>query len=311
MAEQTEEKKGNSKAIIIGIIATLLGISGLEGYFILNKTNTIKAKNDTLTVVRNENTDLIQKIDSVQKSLQEQISRGDLLQTEKDSLIKLNEQLEADKKSLKKQVAAIPAIRAKYEARLAEAETMMNDMKQKVENTDSTMKAMYNDLMALKNEKAHLLDSITKVTAEKDELSKTVKIAQVLKADNFHITVLKKNGKEKDDEKMVYKAKAIDKVKVNFNVLENKVAVVETKTFYLKVMGPDGAVIFNESTGGGSVEEDGENTNYTSKQDMLYDGKKQVITFLYHNQSGWKKGVQKIEVVCEGKKIGSGSFEVK
>ena len=163
----------------------------------------------------------------------------------------------------------------------------------------------------LKNEKAKLLDSLNRIISEKEELKKTVKVAQVLKADNFHVSVLKKSGKEKDDDAMAYKAKNIDKVKVTFQVMENKVAVAETKSFYLKVIGPDGAVIYNESTGGGELDEDGSKTNYTSKQDLLYDGKKQNVTFLYHNQGTWQKGLHRVEVVCENKNIGSGTFVVK
>jgi hypothetical protein len=309
--ESTEPKKNNSKGILIGIIVALLGVSGTEGFLLMKEKGTVKSQKDTIATANKENEELIKKIEATQDSLKAQLERGDLLQSDKDSLTQLVEKLEVDKKALRAQAAALPAMRAKYEARLAEAKTMIEELQSKVDNSDSTSKAAFAELQALKADKQKLLDSISKISAVKDELTKTVKLAQILKADNFKVTVLKKSGKEKEDQGMEYKAKNIDKIKVSFNILENKVAMVETKTFYLKVMGPDGAVIYNESTGGGSVEEDGEQVNYTSKQEMLYDGKKQTMTFLYHNQNEWKKGSQKVDVVCEGKKIGTGSFIVK
>lgn len=311
MTEIKEPKKSNSKGILIGIVTALLGVSATEGFLLYKEKKTVAVQQDTIETVTNRNEDLITRIDSVQRSLTAQIQRGDLLQSEKDSLFKLNEQLEADKKALRGQLAYVPAMRAKYEARLKEAESKMSELESKSDGKDSLITAQERQLTEYKQKIQYLVDSVSKISAQKDELDKTVKIAQVLKADNFHVSVLKKSGKEKDDDGMTYKAKNIDKIKVSFNIMENKVAMVETKEFFLRVLGPDGAVIYNESTGGGSVEMDGETTYYTSKQEMLYDGKKQTMTFLYHNQGEWKKGNQKVEVVCEGKKIGDGGFVVK
>lgn len=312
MTEIKEPKKSNSKGIIISIIAVLFGVTAaVEGFLLFKEKKTVAVQQDTIVSVTNKNEDLINRIDSVQKDLDAQLRRGDLLQSEKDSLVKLNEQLEADKKSLRNQLAYVPAMRAKYEARLKEAENKMSELQTKNDDSDSTINALFQESQGLKQKIQYLTDSISKIAAQKDELDKTVKVAQVLKADNFKVTVLKRNGKEKEDDAMTYKAKNIDKIKVTFNVLENKVAVVETKEFFLRVLGPDGAVIYNESTGGGSVDMDGESTNYTAKQEMLYDGKKQTMTFLYHNQGDWKKGKQTVEVVCENKKIGDGTFIVK
>lgn len=311
MTEIKEPKKSNLKGILIGVIALLFGVIAVESFLLFKEKKTVAVQQDTIVSVTNKNEDLINRIDSVQKDLKAQMERGDLLQSEKDSLMKLNEQLEADKKSLKSQLAYVPAMRAKYEARLKEAESKMSELQSKNDDSDSTINALFQESQGLKQKIQYLTDSISKIAAQKDELDKTVKVAQVLKADNFKVTVLKRNGKEKEDDEMTYKAKNIDKIKVTFNVLENKVAIVETKEFYLRVLGPDGAVIYNESTGGGSVDIDGEATNYTAKQEMLYDGKKQTMTFLYHNQGDWKKGKQTVEVVCENKKIGDGTFIVK
>ncbi|MFN8436614.1 MAG: hypothetical protein U0V72_03155 [Cytophagales bacterium] len=306
-----ENKKGSGRAVLIGILVALLGVSGIEGFMIFNKNKTVTAQKDTISTISKENLALISKIDSVQKSLQEQIEQGNLQQSQIDSLNKMNAELEESKKALRSQLAGVPAMKSRYEAKLAEAKLLIEELQGKVDNSDSLKNAMYADIMSLKNEKAKLLDSLNRIISEKEELKKTVKVAQVLKADNFHVSVLKKSGKEKDDDAMAYKAKNIDKVKVTFQVMENKVAVAETKSFYLKVIGPDGAVIYNESTGGGELDEDGSKTNYTSKQDLLYDGKKQNVTFLYHNQGTWQKGLHRVEVVCENKNIGSGTFVVK
>ncbi|HTF81744.1 MAG TPA: hypothetical protein VL947_08465 [Cytophagales bacterium] len=311
MTEIRETQKSNSRGILIGIVVALLAVCGVEGFLLFKEKNTVSVQKDTIVAVNNRNDDLINRIDSVQKDLNVQLQRGDLLQSQKDSLVKLNDQLEADKKALKNQLAYVPAMRAKYEARLRDAEGKMSELQKKSDTSDSTISALFAESQGLKQKVQYLSDSISKIAAQKDELDKTVKIAQVLKADNFKVTVLKKSGKEKEDDEMTYRAKNIDKIKVSFNILENKVAVVETKEFFLRVLGPDGAVIYNESTGGGSIEVDGEVTYYTSKQEMLYDGKKQTMTFLYHNQGEWKKGKQRVEVLCEGKRIGEGTFTVK
>ncbi len=70
-------------------------------------------------------------------------------------------------------------------------------------------------------------------------------------------------------------------MKVTFNLSRNDVSPKETKAVYLRILEPDGAALYNLSTGGGTFTVDGQEAFYTQKQDVVYDNYEQQLQFLY------------------------------
>ncbi len=315
MAEATNSEKeksgGNLKIVLIIIIAFLLITNGFTAFNYITKEKENKEQVIVIKEKEEANQGLIAKLDSIGKEYQTLLEANQKLGLDVTDLNSKIEALNKDKEALRRQANAVGAIKAKYESKIKSYENDLSDLRTKLENAEKEREALFAENTEIKQQKEQLKDSINLISAKKEELAQKVAVASILKADNFKVTVLTKKGKEKNDSEMSYKAKNIDKIKVNFAVFENKVAKVETKTFYLRVVGPDGAALYDESTGGGSITVEGNQVYYTAKQDILYDGKKQPVTFLYHKGNEWKKGGHKVEVLCEENKIGEGSFTVR
>lgn len=308
---EKEKSGGNLRIVLIIIIAFLLITNGFTAFNYLNKEKQATALKDTVQITVKANERLISKLDSIEGEYRVLLEANQKLGLDISDLNAKIEALNKDKESLRRQANAAGAIKAKYESKIRSYENDLSDLRTKLENAEKEREALFAENTEIKQEKEKLKDSINVIVAKKEELAQKVAVASILKADNFKVTVLTKKGKEKNDSEMSYKAKNIDKVKVNFAVFENKVAKVETKTFYLRVVGPDGAALYDENTGGGSITVEGNQMYYTAKQEILYDGKKQPITFVYHKGNEWKKGGHKVEVLCEENKIGEGGFTVR
>jgi regulator of replication initiation timing len=304
------EKKSNYKGLLIGFIALLLALNGGQLYLYLDKKKDAEAKETVIIEKEETNKKLIASYDSLEQIYKNLIIERDKLNLDNTELKKELEKIIAERDKFKVQAIAasqIPALRSK----IKEYESKISALMQELDEAKKERELLYSQNLTLKKEKQALTDSINNIMNVKEKLEEKIAIASILKADNFKVTVLTKKGKEKEDDEMSYKAKNIDRIKITFNVFENKLAKVETKTFYLRVLGPDGAVLYDENSGGGSVEVEGKDVYFTAKQDLLYDGKKQTVTFLYRKNSEWKKGKHTVEVICEGQKIGSGTFTVR
>ena len=90
------------------------------------------------------------------------------------------------------------------------------------------------------------------------ELSEKVSVASRLQADNIHVAIITSKNKEKDDDKEEFKAKRVEKLKITANFARNDVSPKETKAVYLRILEPDGAALYNLSTGGGTFTVDGQ-----------------------------------------------------
>ena len=152
-------------------------------------------------------------------------------------------------------------------------------------------------------------DSIVKINNEKAKLAEKVAIGSVLRVDAFKIEGLNTKGKVDADGE--FKAKKVDKLKISFTLGDNKLADKGGRDMFVRVIEPDGAALFDLANAGGSFQFQEKEMFYTYKQNILFDNSKQTLTFEYKKGSIYKVGVHKVEVYCEGNKIGEGSFKIK
>ncbi|GJM30981.1 MAG: hypothetical protein DHS20C17_36160 [Cyclobacteriaceae bacterium] len=129
-----------------------------------------------------------------------------------------------------------------------------------------------------------------------------------MKAENIKISAVNKRGREKEDE---FKNRQIESLKVGFNLAENSVAPIEGKDIRIRIIEPEGNVLFDVARGSGTFMIRGREEFYTSTQDILFDNTRQQITFLYEKGSDFILGDHTVEIYADEDLIGSKSFTVK
>ncbi|RZK16114.1 MAG: hypothetical protein EOO56_20820, partial [Hymenobacter sp.] len=170
---------------------------------------------------------------------------------------------------------------------------------------------LYTETTTLKQRQNKLTDTISTIAKTNRELSDKVSVASRLMADNIRVSVLNKKDKEKTDDKEEFKAKRVDRVKVTFNLARNDVSPKETKQIYLRILEPDGAALYNLSTGGGTFSVDGQEAFYTQKQDVVFDNSKQPLQFIYAKGGDYKIGAHTVELYEGGALMGKTTFTLK
>jgi hypothetical protein len=116
------------------------------------------------------------------------------------------------------------------------------------------------------------------------------------------------SGKEREGE---FKNRHIDQIKIVFTVSENGVAPIEGKELLIRVVAPDGNVLFDVARGSGSFTFEGREMFFTQKQEILYDKKNQEVTLFYKKGSEYATGNHRVEVYTDAYLMGSGIFEVQ
>jgi hypothetical protein len=138
-----------------------------------------------------------------------------------------------------------------------------------------------------------------------------VSVASRLQAENVKVSIITSRNKEKDDDEDEFKAKRVEKLKVSLNLARNDVSPKETKSVYMRIVEPDGAALYNLSTGGGTFTVDGQEAFYTQKQEVVYDNSRQELQFIYAKGAEYKKGVHTVELYESGQLMGKTSFTLK
>ncbi|MFN7330993.1 MAG: chromosome segregation protein SMC, partial [Bacteroidota bacterium] len=127
-------------------------------------------------------------------------------------------------------------------------------------------------------------------------------------AENIVVKALNEKGKERDSP---FKNRWFKKLKVEFNLAENKVAPIEGKKILIRITDTNNQVIFDQGRGSGTFMLNNKEEFYTAAQEILFDNTRQKLTFFYEKGSEYAEGNYLVEVFTEGYKMGEVRFEVK
>ena len=312
--EQPEPRTNNNRTLLfVTAILVLLGINGV--LFYLNQQ-----KGQQTEVLTTE-------VKAKDSKLQEQIKQYEALKADYERQSKELQGLGLSNDSLTARIAGINADLLKLRSFKAGSFSIaqQNLFKQRAKNLESQLRkkdddiaalkkdneTLYTETATLKQKQNKLTDTISTIAKTNQELTEKVGVASRLQADNIKVSVINSRNKEKDDDKDEFKAKKVDKVKITFNLGRNDVSPKETKQIYLRLLEPDGAALYNLSTGGGTFTIDGQEAFYTQKQDVVFDNTRQKIEFLYAKGAEYKKGQHTVEVYESGQLMGKTTFTLK
>jgi cell division protein ZapB len=218
------------------------------------------------------------------------------------------EELEAEKDRLQESSdvgwARLYKIRDKVEG----YETLLREKEAEIQRLTAVNEELLSENTDLKVTQNMLSDSIQELAETSEKLGEKVALASTLKAENIKISAVNKRGREKEGE---FKNRQIESLKVGFNLAENSVAPIEGKDIRIRIIEPEGNVLFDVSRGSGTFMIDGREEFYTAVQAILFDNTKQQITFLYEKGSDYITGDHVVEIYADEDFIGSKAFTVK
>jgi myosin heavy subunit len=296
------QKKSNKSAIFIVVLLIIIAIQSVKIYLDYNEKVEVKEQlvsretelAGTMQQLRDVKTELDQKILDIQKL------GGDV----KD-LQKAKAEVEKElRRSTQRSTKAMNELKAKLEG----YEELLKVKDQEIEKLKTVNKELFSENKNLKTKQNKLSDSINVLSKNKEELSSKVALASQLKAENISVKGVSSKGKERDSP---FKNRQLQKVKVEFNLADNKVAPIEGKKILIRVVDENGQVIFDVAKGSGTFLVGGKEEFYTAAQEILFDNTKQKLVFTYEKGSEYAEGNYQIEIFADNYKIGSVPFSVK
>ena len=302
---EIEKKKNNKLGLIIAFLAILVIIQGVKWYLDHQKKAELK------TELANRDVELEEtynKLESVSNELQLKIEEISKLGGDVEELRLAKEELEAERDKLQESSdvgwARLYQIRDKVEG----YETLLREKEAEIQRLKAVNEELLSENTDLKVTQNMLNDSIQELAETSEKLGEKVALAATLKAENIKISAVNKRGREKEGE---FRNRQIESLKVGFNLAENSVAPIEGKDIRIRIIEPEGNVVFDVARGSGTFMINGREEFYTAAQEILFDNTMQQITFLYDKGGEYIVGDHLVEIYAGEDLIGSKSFTVK
>lgn len=297
------KKSGKNKTIIIIALLSIIVIIQSVKIYLDSQDNAVLTEQKanveedlagTMTRLKEIQTELDQKIAEIKKL------GGDITDLQK-AKGEVDAQL---KRNVGRSAKAIKELKDRVEG----YEELLKLKDEEIEQLKSVNKELFSENKQLKTQKNVLNDSINRLATTKDALASKVAIASQLKAENLSVLAVNGKGKERESP---FKNKQIEKLKVEFNLAENKVAPIEGKKIMIRIVDENNQVLFDVAKGSGTFMLNNKEEFYTAIQEILFDNTRQKLTFLYEKGSDYSSGNYSIEIYTEGYQIGTARFVVK
>ena len=314
--EQKQSSDARNKSRILLIAALFLVLLGINGVLYLMNREKNK-ENEELTTQVKEKDDLLKtqitEYEKLKADFERQSQEVQAMGLSNDSLEAKIASINADLLKLRSFKASSFSIadQRRFKQRAQNLEAQLRKKDNEIAQLKADNEALYTEATTLKERQNRLTDTITTIARSNQELSEKVAVASRLQAENIRVGIVTSRNKERDDDNNEFRAKRVEKVKITFNLGRNDVSPKETKQIILRLIEPDGAALYNLSTGGGTFMVDGSETFYTAKQDIVYDNTRQRVQFLYAKGGPYKTGLHTVEIYEGGVMIGKTTFTLK
>ena len=301
--QPAEPKKSNSKAgFIIAFLSIIVLVQGVKIYLDFKDKAEITEQKAT---VEEDLAGTMQRLKEIQTELDQKITEIQKLGGNIADLQKAKGEVDAQlKRNVTKSSKAIKELKDRVQG----YEELLKIKDEEIEKLKSVNKELYTENKQLKTQKNVLNDSINRLATKKDELASKVAIASQLKVENVSVLAVNSKGKERESP---FKNRQLAKLKVEFNLAENKVAPIEGKKIIIRVIDENGQVIFDVAKGSGTFMLNNKEEFYTAQQEILFDNTRQKLTFFYTKGSDYASGNYSVEIYADGYRMGTVQFVVK
>ncbi len=313
MSPNTTEQRGNRKLLIGGLLVILISINGILLYMNYQKKEKTEEQAEVIRVKNSELENQIKVYEALKADFERQSQELQAMGLENDSLEAKIATIAGDIDELRsfRSKSFSLADQRRFRDRANAFEKQLKQKDQEIAKLKEDNEVLFTENTTLKTTQNKLSDSLSTMKTTNRDLSEKVRVASRLEAQNIVVNVINGRGKEKEDSDNEFRAKRVDKIRVAFKLAKNDVAQKEPKTVYMRLIEPDGAALYNLSTGSGTFQIDGEDMYYTSKRDFVFDNTQQQLSMVYDKNAEYKKGQHTIELYSEGYMIGRTSFILK
>jgi seryl-tRNA synthetase len=302
----------NNKNSIIILLSVLL--IGSWGYFFY-------AKNQSNAVIEEksmENAALDSSKNAIQKEFDDALLRLQDMTASNASLDSIVKRRDNEMSILKGKFKSLVSKQNATAADLAEAKNLVSELNGKIaeyvmeiERLQTENKQLNVDKQNLTTENKSLSTNLASTEAAKKEAENKVDVGSTLHASGFSIIPI--NEKNSGKERSTASAKKADKLRISFNLDENRIATSGPKQLFIIAKDPSGKTIKEAALASGSINtrQDGQ-VEFTTKIDVEYkQGESKGVSFDLRQSDKYVKGNYAVVVYQNGFKIGEGIAVLK
>lgn len=307
--ENTNQKSDNGKAKFniwpVVSVFLILAVVGLVIWLSLTRSNL----NQLLEEKELQRVELRQELDSLLNEHEKvKVAYGDL----SDSLVVKDSVIQANAVEIKKLLNTQWEY-YKVKKKLSQLQEIAQGYVRQMDSLYRVNEALTEENIAMKQDIAELKDAKAAVEKDREELTKQVEIASVLKAYNIEAGGIRlRSGGSK--EVPTDKAGRIDKVKVCFTIGENAIVPAGERMVYVRIARPDKEILTKTKGDNYTFPFQGDTLQYSIMKTVNYENIPLEICLDWYKQYSSQdmlEGLYHVDIFADDNVIGHSTFTLR
>ena len=283
----------NLKKIMIALIVVVVALAGVLAYVWYQKSSLVKE----LTIEKDE---LTEQMVALQNDYATLSSDYDDINLQLDSS-RLEVQLLIEK--LAKTEATNRSKIRQYERELGTLRSIMKNYITQIDSLNTLNKQLTADAAAARREAAESRRKQQELNKTVEELSGQVAAGSVIKARGIRIDAYNSSDKVTD------RSSRVVRLLTTLSLVENDLAPKGPVRVYIRVKGPDGILLTNDTQR--AFEVNGEPMTCSASREVDYQGKEVEMSIYLNDITGYVKGIYTVEAYTEQTFLGSAELMLR
>ncbi len=289
------QKKERNIILILSIVFALIVLVG--GFFFLKQNKQYTDVVGELTLDR----------DNLAHEFQDLMFEYDSLKPQNDTLLVM---LDKEQQKVAQLLEELETVKVTNAAKMREMRKELGTMRKvlrhyvvTIDSLNTVNQELTRENEVVRHQHALAMSEVKKLEKQREELEETVTLAKQLEANQIVVETLStKNRSTK-------RLSKIARFKVSFNLSKNITTEPGLKPVYLRIMGPNQEVFFENETDVFHYED--KDINYTSKRVVEYEGEEVPVSIFWDVNRYLFAGEFTIDIFADGYRIGTTSIIIQ
>lgn len=295
-SDTNTKHKSHKTAIIIASISLVI-IATLGFLYFKNRTEMQSLVNE-----------MVEEKEMLTYEFQNLALDYDSLKTNSDTL---NLMLENEREKISQLIEEIQTVKATNASKIREYKKELGSLRKvlknyviQIDSLNQTNKALTKENLKYRNTVSNLQSTYNQLEAEKVNLEEKVEIASKLETFNMEASGLNSKGRE------TTRYSRTSKIRICFSIQKNITAAIGEKTIYLRILRPDGALLYHSKDD--LFKHENTEINFSSKRIIEYGGDELDVCIYYIVDAGeLTEGKYTADIFADGQNIGTMTFNFK
>ncbi len=295
-SQDIKPHKSHKTAIIVGSISFVLLL--ILGYLYFQNRSEMQMMVD----------EMVQEKEMLTQEFEILALDYDSLKTNSDTL---NLMLDKEREKITQLIEEIQTIKATNASKIREYKKELSGLRKvlksyvlQIDSLNQSNKALQEENKSFRQKVTSMKSNFKELEAVKETLQEKVEIASKLETFNMEASGL--NSRDRT----TTKASRISKIRICFSIQKNITAEVGQKIIYLRLMRPDGALLYHSKED--LFKYENKEINFSSNRTIEYGGDELDVCVYYNVDAGELSiGKYTADIFADGYHIGNMTFELK